>query len=72
MTSTTPGSSPDDLQAFANKYYSSDRRRTSSSRRTTFGINYLIPQVKTTPLNSVDAREAVSYAIDRDAIIKGI
>ncbi len=37
-----------------------------------FGINYLEVQVLNKPLNSVKARQAVSYAIDRTAIIKGV
>jgi oligopeptide transport system substrate-binding protein len=63
---------PNDLQSSANKYYSSDASKNQFIKENTFGIDYLIPQVKTKPLNSVDAREAVSYAIDRDAIINGI
>ena len=63
---------PDDLQSFANKYSSSDQDKNAFIKEDTFGINYLIPQVKNKPLNSVAAREAVSYAIDRDAIIKGV
>lgn len=38
----------------------------------TFGINYLLPMVTKKPLDSVDARKAISMAIDRNAIIKGI
>ncbi|MEV6025456.1 ABC transporter substrate-binding protein [Streptomyces sp. NPDC052036] len=38
----------------------------------TNGMNYLLPIMDNGPLKSVKAREAVSYAIDRDAIIKGV
>ncbi|GAA5063407.1 peptide ABC transporter substrate-binding protein [Streptomyces similanensis] len=36
------------------------------------GMNYLMPITDNGPLKNVKAREAVSYAIDRDAIIKGV
>ncbi|MCX4789116.1 ABC transporter substrate-binding protein [Streptomyces sp. NBC_01221] len=38
----------------------------------TNGMNYLLPITDNGPLKSAKAREAVSYAIDRDAIIKGV
>jgi oligopeptide transport system substrate-binding protein len=38
----------------------------------TNGMNYLLPITESGPLKSAKAREAVSYAIDRDAIIKGV
>lgn len=38
----------------------------------TNGMNYLLPITETAPMNSKEAREAISYAIDRDAIIKGV
>jgi oligopeptide transport system substrate-binding protein len=41
-------------------------------REDTNGINYLLPNVKNPPLNNVDARKAISYAIDRDQIISGV
>ena len=41
-------------------------------RKDTNGINYLLPNVKNPPLNNVDARKAISYAIDRDKIISGV
>ncbi|HEV8425122.1 MAG TPA: ABC transporter substrate-binding protein [Actinomycetes bacterium] len=41
-------------------------------REDTNGINYLLPNVKNPPLNNVDARKAISYAIDRDKIISGV
>ncbi|MEW6473725.1 MAG: ABC transporter substrate-binding protein [Actinomycetota bacterium] len=37
-----------------------------------FGINYLLVNVVNPPLNKVDARKAISLAIDRDAIIEGV
>jgi peptide/nickel transport system substrate-binding protein/oligopeptide transport system substrate-binding protein len=36
------------------------------------GINYLLVNNANAPLNSADARQAISYAIDRDAIISGV
>jgi oligopeptide transport system substrate-binding protein len=41
-------------------------------RQDTNGINYLLPITATPPMNSVDARKAVSHAIDRNAIIQGV
>jgi oligopeptide transport system substrate-binding protein len=38
----------------------------------TNGINYMLVNVVNPPLNKVDARKAVSLAIDRDAIIAGV
>lgn len=38
----------------------------------TNGMNYLLPMVTTKPLDSPDARKALSMAIDRNAIIKGV
>jgi oligopeptide transport system substrate-binding protein len=38
----------------------------------TNGMNYLLPITDNGPLKNAKAREAVSYAIDRDAIIKGV
>lgn len=38
----------------------------------TNGINYLLVNVVNPPLNKVDARKAISLAIDRDAIIAGV
>jgi ABC-type oligopeptide transport system substrate-binding subunit len=38
----------------------------------TNGINYLLVNVANGPLNNVDARKAISLAIDRDAIIAGV
>ncbi|MFI5675123.1 peptide ABC transporter substrate-binding protein [Streptomyces cellulosae] len=36
------------------------------------GMNYLLPITDNGPMKNVKAREAVSYAIDRDLIIKGV
>ena len=38
----------------------------------TNGINYLLVNVANGPLSNVDARKAISLAIDRDAIIAGV
>ncbi|MDX3578979.1 MULTISPECIES: ABC transporter substrate-binding protein [unclassified Streptomyces] len=38
----------------------------------TNGMNYLLPITDNGPLKDKKAREAISYAIDRDAIIKGV
>ncbi|WP_432138691.1 MULTISPECIES: peptide ABC transporter substrate-binding protein [unclassified Streptomyces] len=38
----------------------------------TNGMNYILPITDNGPLKDKKAREAVSYAIDRDAIIKGV
>ncbi|MFJ3927977.1 ABC transporter substrate-binding protein [Streptomyces sp. NPDC090022] len=38
----------------------------------TSGMNFVLPVGDTAPLNNVDARLAVSYAIDREAIAKGV
>ncbi|MGV9252223.1 peptide ABC transporter substrate-binding protein [Streptomyces sp. NPDC003697] len=38
----------------------------------TNGMNYLMPITENAPLNTAKARQAISYAIDRDAIIKGV
>jgi oligopeptide transport system substrate-binding protein len=64
--------SPDDLEAAAKKYYSTDQAKNGFLKEQMFGINYLLVNVKNAPLNSVAAREAVSYAIDRAAIVKGV
>jgi oligopeptide transport system substrate-binding protein len=40
--------------------------------RESFGMNYLLPMLKQKPLDSADARKAISYAIDRDAIIDSV
>jgi oligopeptide transport system substrate-binding protein len=37
-----------------------------------FGINYIMPNAAKGPLANADARKAVSMAIDRDAISKGV
>lgn len=38
----------------------------------TSGINYLVAFNQNAPLNTPDARKAISYAIDREAIAKGV
>jgi len=37
-----------------------------------YGINYILPSTATAPMDNPDARKAISYAIDRDAIISGV
>ncbi len=39
---------------------------------TSNGMNYLLPITTNGPLKTKEAREAISYAIDRDAIIQGV
>ncbi len=63
---------PNDLGAAAQKYYTADRDTSGFIKYQSWGINYLLPNVKNKPLNSVAAREAVSYAIDRSAIVTGV
>lgn len=41
-------------------------------RKSTNGMNYLLPMVTQKPLDSAKARKAVSMAIDRNAIIEGV
>lgn len=41
-------------------------------RKSTNGMNYLLPMVTQKPLDSADARKAISMAIDRNAIIEGV
>ncbi|HEU5472095.1 MAG TPA: ABC transporter substrate-binding protein [Actinophytocola sp.] len=41
-------------------------------RKSTSGMNYLLPMVTQKPLDSADARKAISMAIDRNAIIEGV
>jgi oligopeptide transport system substrate-binding protein len=41
-------------------------------QRDTFGINYLLVSTFNPPLNNADSRRAISYAIDRDAIVHGV
>jgi oligopeptide transport system substrate-binding protein len=40
--------------------------------RNTNGMNYLLPMTTQKPLDSPEARKAISYAIDRDAIINSV
>jgi oligopeptide transport system substrate-binding protein len=63
---------PDDLKSYAAQYYSSDPAKNGFIKYNTFGINYLLVKVKDAPLTDVRAREAVSYAIDRAAIVQGV
>jgi oligopeptide transport system substrate-binding protein len=63
---------PDDLKATAQKYHTDSQDTNGFIKLPAFGINYLLVNVKNQPLKSVKAREAVSYAIDRDAIIHGV
>ncbi len=62
----------DDLKSAAKKYYSTSRDGTGFTKFPSWGVNQLLVNVKNAPMNSVEAREAVSYAIDRDAIITGV
>ena len=64
LTQMTPP--PNDEGGLANAIYG------SFLMVTTEGINYLIANNVNAPLNNADARKAISYAIDRDAIIKGV
>jgi len=41
-------------------------------RKSTNGMNYLLPMVTQKPLDSANARKAISMAIDRNAIIEGV
>ncbi len=63
--------STDVYSAMKTYYKPSDLANNGFLKYESWGINYLIPMTKTKPLDSVDARLAVSYAIDRDNIIKG-
>ena len=63
---------PDDLKAAAKRYHTDSQDTNAFIKLQSFGINYLLVNVKNPPLNNVKAREAVSYAIDRDAIIHGV
>jgi oligopeptide transport system substrate-binding protein len=63
---------PDDLKAFAAKYHTDDPTTNAFIKDVAYGVTYLMPMVNNKPMNSVAGREAVSYAIDRDAIITGI
>lgn len=59
---------PDDLKEMRAEY---EPKHAWISRKT-FGIDYLVVKNDTPPLNSVDARKAISMAIDRNAIINGV
>jgi oligopeptide transport system substrate-binding protein len=63
---------PDDLQAAADRYYQPSRDASGFIKYPSWGVNYLLTNVRNAPLNSVAARQAVSYAINRTAIINGV
>ncbi len=63
---------PNDLEPFAKKYYSSDLAKNQFLKEEAYRTTYLQVQVQKKPMDSVAAREAVSYAIDRDAIVKSV
>ena len=63
---------PDDLQSAANRYYRASRDASGFIKYPSWGVNYLLTNVRNAPLNSVAARQAVSYAIDRNAIVNGV
>jgi oligopeptide transport system substrate-binding protein len=63
---------PDDLQAAANRYNRTSRDASGFIKYPSWGVNYLLTNVQNAPLNSVAARQAVSYAIDRNAIVNGV
>jgi ABC-type oligopeptide transport system substrate-binding subunit len=60
---------PPELQPQAKSQYDSQGE---FIHKDTYGINYLLVNVQNPPLNNPDARKAISYAIDRDAIISGV
>lgn len=82
----TPNGNDDELDGFENGSFDWARMpvpRLSQARDTyepegkfitknTNGMNYLEPHLTLEPLDSVEARKAISLAIDRDAIIEGI
>jgi len=41
-------------------------------KKEVYGINYILVSTFNPPFNNPDARKAISYAIDRDAIISGV
>jgi oligopeptide transport system substrate-binding protein len=63
---------PDNLQAAFGRYYQPSRDASGFIKYPSWGVNYLLTNVGNAPLNSVAAREAVSYAIDRQAIVSGV
>lgn len=60
---------PPELQPQAKSQYDSQGE---FIHKDTYGINYLLVDIPNPPLNNADARKAISYAIDRDAIISGV
>ncbi len=63
---------PDDLSAAFARYFKPARDASGFIKYPSWGVNYLLTNVRNAPLNSVAAREAVSYAIDRNAIVHGV
>jgi ABC-type oligopeptide transport system substrate-binding subunit len=63
---------PENLPAAFARYYEASRDATGFIKYPSWGVNYLLTNVHNGPLDSVAAREAVSYAIDRSAIVGGI
>lgn len=82
----TPNGQKDELDGFKNGTFDwarmptpqlSDSRSTYEPqgkwiRKSTNGMNYLLPMTTQKPLDSAKARKAVSMAIDRNAIIEGV
>ncbi len=60
---------PPTLQPQAKSVYEPQKEWIAEAK---FGINYLLPNVANPPLNNPKARQAISLAIDRDAIIAGV
>ena len=60
---------PDDLLAAFKRYAKPSRDASGFIKYPSWGVNYLLTNVGNAPLNSVAARQAVSYAIDRNAIL---
>jgi oligopeptide transport system substrate-binding protein len=63
---------PDDLLAAFKRYDKPSRDASGFIKYPSWGVNYLLTNVGNAPLNSVAARQAVSYAIDRNAIVHGV
>ncbi len=63
---------PDNLQAAFKRFYAPSGNSSGFIKYPSWGVNYLLTNVHNAPLNSVAAREAVSYAIDRNAIVHGV
>ena len=63
---------PDDLLAAFKRYARPSRDASGFIKYPSWGVNYLLTDVGNAPLNSVAARQAISYAIDRNAIVHGV